>query len=254
MQIFSSSDTMVQALKSGDSTTPGQINADQLKALQAEPDIKTVVGSSTAGPQLGVQHLWHREPARRSRAADRRPRRSSTRRSATRSATPSTSRSSSTGCSAASATSARHDRSRRCIRHVAHGADRSADVRHRAGEAEARCRRLRAGRERQPARQGGQADQPADGHARFRRRTIRRRPSSSRTGSPSSGSRSARRCIDSDTLDDLMLPPEAGGAGNQANYDLFVWRGRAVPDPNALLQIFKCDADRQLVGQPLVQP
>ncbi len=47
---------------------------------------------------------------------------------------------------------------------------------------------------------------------------------------------------DSGTLTDLMLPPEAGGANNKANYDLFIWGWTGNPDPNALLQIFKCDA------------
>lgn len=48
--------------------------------------------------------------------------------------------------------------------------------------------------------------------------------------------------FDSGTLTDLMLPPEAGGAGNKANYDLFIWSWAGNPDPNALLQIFMCDA------------
>jgi peptide/nickel transport system substrate-binding protein len=48
--------------------------------------------------------------------------------------------------------------------------------------------------------------------------------------------------FDSGTLTDLMLPPEAGGAGNKANYDLFIWSWAGNPDPNALLQIFECSA------------
>lgn len=47
---------------------------------------------------------------------------------------------------------------------------------------------------------------------------------------------------DSSTLVDLMLPPEAGGAGNKAKYDLFIWGWTGSPDPNTLLQIFNCDA------------
>jgi len=47
---------------------------------------------------------------------------------------------------------------------------------------------------------------------------------------------------DSDTLTNLMLPPEAGKASNKANYDLFIWDWGGVPDPNGLLQIFNCDA------------
>ena len=47
---------------------------------------------------------------------------------------------------------------------------------------------------------------------------------------------------DSDTLTNLMLPPEAGKASDKANYDLFIWDWGGVPDPNGLLQIFNCDA------------
>jgi peptide/nickel transport system substrate-binding protein len=47
--------------------------------------------------------------------------------------------------------------------------------------------------------------------------------------------------FDSDTLTDLMLPPEAG-AGHTANYDLFIWAWSGNPDPNALLQVFECSA------------
>jgi peptide/nickel transport system substrate-binding protein len=48
--------------------------------------------------------------------------------------------------------------------------------------------------------------------------------------------------FDSATLTDLMLPPEAGGAANKANYDLYIWAWSGNPDPNALLQIFECNA------------
>ena len=48
---------------------------------------------------------------------------------------------------------------------VARRADHAADLRHRAGEAEARRRGLRARQRRQSPGQGGQADQPAAVHA-----------------------------------------------------------------------------------------
>lgn len=48
--------------------------------------------------------------------------------------------------------------------------------------------------------------------------------------------------FDSATLTDLMLPPEAGGAGNKADYDLFIWSWYGNPDPNALLQVYTCAA------------
>ena len=47
---------------------------------------------------------------------------------------------------------------------------------------------------------------------------------------------------DSDTLVDLMLPPEADPAADyKADYDLFIWGWGGDPDPNSLLQIFNCD-------------
>jgi peptide/nickel transport system substrate-binding protein len=48
--------------------------------------------------------------------------------------------------------------------------------------------------------------------------------------------------FDSATLTDLLLPPEAGGDGNLAKYDIELWGWSGNPDPNALLQIFRCDA------------
>lgn len=45
---------------------------------------------------------------------------------------------------------------------------------------------------------------------------------------------------DSDTLIDLMLPPEAGDE-YKADYDLFIWGWGGDVDPNSLLGIFKCD-------------
>ncbi len=47
--------------------------------------------------------------------------------------------------------------------------------------------------------------------------------------------------LDSATLGDKVLPPEAGD-GYTANYDIELWGWSGNVDPNALLQIFKCDA------------
>ena len=47
---------------------------------------------------------------------------------------------------------------------------------------------------------------------------------------------------DSDTLVDLMLPPEADPAEDyKADYDLFIWGWGGDVDPNSLLEIFTCD-------------
>jgi peptide/nickel transport system substrate-binding protein len=45
--------------------------------------------------------------------------------------------------------------------------------------------------------------------------------------------------MDSDALTQLLLPPEGGGT---AKYDIELWGWSGNPDPNALLQIFRCDA------------
>ncbi len=46
---------------------------------------------------------------------------------------------------------------------------------------------------------------------------------------------------DSATLGNIVLPPEAG-KDFKANYDIELWGWGGNPDPNALLQIFRCDA------------
>ena len=45
---------------------------------------------------------------------------------------------------------------------------------------------------------------------------------------------------DSDTLGTLVLPPEADPPGT-AKYDIELWGWSGNPDPNSLLQIFRCD-------------
>ena len=69
----------------------------------------------------------------------------------------------------------------------------------------------------------------------------RRRPSSSRTGTASSGSRSRPAVLTSAVLGEKILPPEAGDE-YKADYDIELWGWSGGIDPNGLLQIFKCDA------------
>jgi peptide/nickel transport system substrate-binding protein len=45
--------------------------------------------------------------------------------------------------------------------------------------------------------------------------------------------------VDTAALGTIVLPPEGGGT---ANYDMVLWGWAGNPDPNALLQIFRCDA------------
>jgi peptide/nickel transport system substrate-binding protein len=48
------------------------------------------------------------------------------------------------------------------------------------------------------------------------------------------------QAYDSNTLTDLLLPPEAGGAANKAKYDIELWGWAGNPDPNGLLDVFLC--------------
>lgn len=50
--IYKTTDSMVQALKAGELDYAHGVNADQLKALQSEPNIKTVVGAANGWTQM----------------------------------------------------------------------------------------------------------------------------------------------------------------------------------------------------------
>ena len=58
------------------------------------------------------------------------------------------------------------------------------------------------------------------------------------------GIKVSTQVYDSGTLVDLMLPPEADPANPEtykADYDLFIWGWGGDVDPNSLLEIFRCD-------------
>jgi len=55
------------------------------------------------------------------------------------------------------------------------------------------------------------------------------------------GIKISTQVFDSGTLTETMLPPEAGGDANKADYDLFIWGWGGDVDPNSLLEIFTCD-------------
>jgi peptide/nickel transport system substrate-binding protein len=55
------------------------------------------------------------------------------------------------------------------------------------------------------------------------------------------GIKVSTQVMDSGALTDLLLPPEGGKTG-KAKYDIELWGWAGSPDPNALLQIFRCDA------------
>jgi peptide/nickel transport system substrate-binding protein len=54
------------------------------------------------------------------------------------------------------------------------------------------------------------------------------------------GIKMTTQVLDSATLGDKILPPEAGDTYT-ADYDIELWDWVGNPDPNALMQIFKCD-------------
>jgi peptide/nickel transport system substrate-binding protein len=55
------------------------------------------------------------------------------------------------------------------------------------------------------------------------------------------GIKVSTQVFDTSTLGNLVLPPEAGPE-YKADYDIELWGWSGNPDPNALLQIFRCDA------------
>jgi peptide/nickel transport system substrate-binding protein len=55
------------------------------------------------------------------------------------------------------------------------------------------------------------------------------------------GIKVSTQVFDTSTLGNLVLPPEAGPE-YKADYDIELWGWAGNPDPNALIQIFKCDA------------
>ncbi len=191
-------------------------------------------------------------PASPSKGGGPRRRRSTTRPSATRSATPSTSRRSSTGSSTATATLGTTQRRRRSSSSGTPSRPTSAtfNIDMAKQKLEAAGYTL--------DRQGPALDKEG-------------KPINLRLVVPDSdddlpeerpvhpglvgqlGIKITTQVFDSDTLTDLMLPPEAGGAGNKADFDLFIWNWAGDPDPNSLLQIFTLRRDRQLVRQQLVR-
>ena len=229
IQIFKSSDTMVQALKQGDIDYARGVTADQfneLKTAAEHPDGRRrrerLERSSASTPTAPG-------PARPSRAAGRRRRRSRTRPSATPSATPSTSRRSSTRSSAATATSART-----IVPPVLGDSGTSSrthapDLRHRAGQAEADAAGYLLDAQRQAARQAGQADQPPPGHARLGRRTTRRTPQFIKDWYGQLGIKVTTEVYDSDTLTDMHAAARGGGGRTRPSTTSCSGAGPATP-------------------------
>ena len=188
IQFFSSADTMVQALKDGEIDYARGVNADQFNALKTEPNITTVAGSAN-GWTSSASTPTAPAPARRSRAAARRRRPSRTRSSATRWATPSTSRQlvDQRPRRLRDVGTTQHPAGPDASWHVDPTTPRTFDI-ELAKQKLDRRRLRRSTRRGNAARQGRQADQPQAGLPDYDPNSPRT-ASSSRTGSPSSGSR-----------------------------------------------------------------
>ena len=62
------------------------------------------------------------------------------------------------------------------------------------------------------------------------------------------------KVLDSATLTDLVLPPEAGGSGNLAKYDIELWGWSRQPGSERPAPDLPLRRDRQHVRQQLLQP
>ena len=93
----------------------------------------------------------------------------------------------------------------------------------------------------QAARQGGQADQPAAAHFPNTDDNYPKAAQFIKEWYGQLGIRCRPRILDSRSLGEMILPPEAGD-GYTANYDIELWGWSGAIDPNGLLQIFECNA------------
>jgi peptide/nickel transport system substrate-binding protein len=238
MQIFSSSDTMVQALKSGDLDYAHGVNADQLKSLQNEPNIKTVVGSANGWTQLafntygtgtgktikggGPSTQALLDPAFRDAlgyAVDKKT-------------------------LVDRVLGGFGDQGNTIVPpvlgqwHVDPDKPRTFDIDLAKQKLDAAGYKLDGS--------GNRLDKEG------KPITLRMYMPDSDENYPKAaqfikdwygqlGVKVQTKVLDSATLTDLLLPPEAGGSGNLAKYDIELWGWSGNPDPNALLQIFRCD-------------
>jgi peptide/nickel transport system substrate-binding protein len=247
IQIFSSSDTMVQALKSGDLDYARGVNADQLKALQGTPNITTVVGASNGWTQLAFN---------------------------TYGTGPGCDASTGAGCKTIKgggpSTKALLDPAFRDA--LGYAVDKQLLVdRVLGGYGDVGSTIV------PPAIPQFHVDPTTPRHfdielakqkltdagyvldANGKRLDKQGKPIVLRLYMPDSDENYPKAAefikdwygqlgievqtgvYDSDTLVDLLLPPEAGGKNNLAKYDIELWGWAGNPDPNALLAVFRCD-------------
>lgn len=238
IQIFSSTDTMVQALKSGDLDYAHLVNADQLKALQNEPDIKTVVGSANGWTQLAFNEYGAGTGK------------------TIKGGGPSTK---------ALLDPAFRDALGYAVDHQAlvdkvlggYGDLGNTIVPPVLGQWHVEPdnpRTFNIDLAKQKLDAAGYMLDSSGNRLDKEGKPITLRlymPDSSEDYPKAAqfikdwygqlGIKVQTKVFDSATLTDLLLPPEAGGSGNLAKYDIELWGWSGNPDPNALLQIFRCD-------------
>ena len=247
IQIFSSTDTMVQALKKGDLDYAHGVNADQLKALQTEPNIKTVIGAANGWTQLAFNTYGTGANC-----------------------DPSTG----TGCKKIAgggpSTLALLDPAFRDALGYAvdkqtlldrvlggYGDIGSTIVPPVLGDFHVEPDHPRTFNIDLAKQKLTDAGYVLD--ANGKRLDKQGKPIVLRMDMPDSDANYAKaaefikgwygqlgievqtQVLDSATLTDLLLPPEAGGKNNLAKYDIELWGWSGNPDPNGLLAVFRCD-------------
>ena len=254
LQFFpDATDTMVQALKSGELDYAHNVNPTSSSSSQTDPAFTAVEGKANGWTQIAFNTYGtgHRQDDRGRRPVHEGPARPR------RSATPWATRSTRT----------------QLVERVLGGfgdvgttnvppiladwhvePDDAPHVRHRARQAEARGRRLPAQRRRQAPRQGGQAD-----HASA---CSTRTPTTS-TPSPRSSSQEwyGELGIDVSLAEprqrhrspNRVLPPEGDPPG-KADYDIEIWGWSGQPGSELPAVDLHVRRDRRLVRQPVLQP
>ena len=138
---------------------------------------------------------------------------------------------------------------------VARRPDHAADLRHRDGQAEAR---RDAGypldADRQPARQGRQADQPAACSCRTPTTNYPKAAQFIADWYGQLGIKVTTQVLELGGADDKIICRRRPATRYKADYDIELWGWSGGVDPNGLLQIFQCDEIGTSSRQPVLQP
>ena len=233
LQVFKNADTMVQALKSGEFDYAKGVNPPQLDQLKTQPNVVTAVGQSNGWSRTRVETRTRRTSRAAARPQEGAPR-------------PSVPR-----------------RARLCDRQAGLLVDKILggygtvgttpippfEVKWHTDPTNPRTFSIDTAKQKLDA-----AGYPLDSTGR--RLDKEGKPINLRLYMPDNndtypkaaqfiqdwfsqlGIKVTTQVFDSATLTDILLPPEAGGATNKANFDMFIWGWGGDVDPNALLKIF----------------